>query len=181
MGKNKKELKFRIGDRVKIDMRKEIRVVYEDKINSSGKEQQYKTLMTAEEELEKCTLSPMPEDKRRAVITGMKIFCEGWHYASYQSSPSYFDPVGDYEPGGIDVQKVHYLWCVRFGYVNKEHYFRGEDILRILDSVGSVYNRPMYIPFKDTGWNTSTANRYRKQMSRESKSWPRDSKGRWSK
>lgn len=175
----KKSLTYRIGDHVKVDMTKEVRVIYEKRINSKGVKQDYKTLIKADEEFAKQSLSPMPKDIRKGVITGMKMICNGWHYRSYQSSPSYFDPVGDYEPGGIDVQEIVYLWCIRFGYMNKEHYFKEEDITRFLNTPSQTLTRPMFIPFKDTGWNSSQADQARENMKREVKSYPRDKKGRF--
>lgn len=169
----KRKLKFRIGDTVEVDMRKEASVYYQARKDSNGRMRDYKTLIKAEELLAEQTLSPMISDVRKAVVTGMKMYCNGWFYPPGKFVGfSNMHPDEDPDPGGIDVQETVFLWCVRFGYMNKEHYFFEEDIIK-------VPGKGVFIPFKDTGWNSSLADKGREAMSRESKEWPRDSKGRF--
>lgn len=184
MGK-RKALKFRIGDKVEVDfLRDEVVANYTERNrvyeNSStvGK-QGYKSLCRnwelKEDKKDEGFGYTLPKDIRLGVITGIKVMCEGWHYQAEAYTPGYNSmyPDDPPDPGGLEVVKTHYLWCVRSGYANKEHYFFEEDIKIVVSSDE--------IPFKDTGWNSSMADKGRADMSRWSKDFPRDSKGRWSK
>jgi hypothetical protein len=174
---NIKKLKYRIGDAVKIDLMNEVFPVYED-----VKEKTYRKLVRSKDNYN-FSGSKEKEDIRTGQITGIKTFYEGFvdkAEITTMSSNYYYEDY-DYDPGGIKVEKTIYLWCVRSGYLNKEHYFFEEDIKRFLNPPKIILTRPMFIPFKDTGWNTYNGEKVKKMMSEESKFWPRDKKGRFTK
>ena len=109
-----------------------------------------------------------------ARITGAKLFQEGKYYAGYkpESNPTFLLPTDseDYsDPYLHPITNVE-VWGVRLGYRNKEIHFFPADI-----TVLAEHLHRGDIPFFWTGWN----DRARKQMSDESKDWPRDKKGRW--
>lgn len=187
MGK-KKEIKFRIGDKVEVDaLRNSVMAIYVPKHKPSAngvKERDYRKLVryceTVDDPEGEGAGYTLPSEFKLGVITGIKILCEGWYYAAERTyNYSFMAPDDGPDPGGLEVEKIHYLWCVRFGYANKEHYFFEEDIKRFLNHSSDYLKRPMHIPFKDTGWNSSLVKKCKEGMSRESKNWPRDSKGRW--
>jgi hypothetical protein len=107
-----------------------------------------------------------------AVITGMKQFWEG-EYTPGGGSGIWdnFEPSEPYT--SQDKQVV--VWCVRLGYRNKELYFFEEDII---DATFDPSHAGKDIPyFWSGGWSKAM----REKMSRESKDWPRDKKGRFCK
>jgi hypothetical protein len=112
-------------------------------------------------------------------VTGVKVFHEG-QYRSGNSSRSYsYFGEYDYEPPYVSLDNVVSVWAVRLGYKNKEIYFFEED-LKPYGNTHKIFEQYICfdldnIPYFYSGWN----DHYRKQMSRESKDWPRDSKGRW--
>jgi len=102
-----------------------------------------------------------------AIITGVKLFQEG--YYNKGTSRGIFNPEDEYEAPYLSVHESITTWAVRLGYRNKEIYFFEKD----METIKSSSN----IPYLYTGWN----DHYKEKMSKESKDWPRDAKGRWSK
>jgi hypothetical protein len=123
------------------------------------------------------------DDLVLAKITGVKTFQTGTYHAGsrggyeYEAEPAYFTP-----------DKNVNVWAVRLGYRNKELYFfeaditpfdhKGIEIVTFKQIKDSASNDSLDIPWF---WNGGFPDNYRKQMSRESKDWPRDERGRWSK
>lgn len=103
------------------------------------------------------------------VITGLKRFIEGEYYPASKGGSFYWYEDAEYEPGGVIWEKTITCWGVRTGYLNKELYFFEKDI----EEVDPIHHHD--IPLLETGWNK----KYREQMSRESKEWPRNEKGRF--
>ena len=116
-----------------------------------------------------------------AIVTGVKEFREGKYHAGSTSGHGFLQNYDDYEPAYTTTDNVVFAWAVRLGYKNKEIYFFEED-LKPYGNTHKIFDQYICfdldnIPFLYTGWSDY----YRKQMSRESKDWPRDEKGRWSK
>ena len=107
-----------------------------------------------------------------ARITGVKQLWEG-QYERGSSGPmyGYGGHYEDYEEPYCSQDTEVIVWCVRLGYRNKELYFFAEDIKR-LDFIGMGDDIPYF-------WNGGWSKEIRAKMSRESKDWPRDEKGRW--
>jgi hypothetical protein len=114
-----------------------------------------------------------------AIITGVKVFREG-QYCAGDSNRSIYRPDDDYDPPYLSVKENVTAWAVRLGYKNKEIYFFEEDIKS--KEVHYFFDQYICFPKEDIPYFYNSWNdRYRQQMSRESKDWPRDAKGRWSK
>ena len=160
--------KFRIGQPVKVNLNHRVKVDYDHKNYRRVKrtlEWGYKT------DTDNLVL---------AIVTGVKTFKEGQYYKGSDSVFSYGSSYEDYEPAYLAAQNIVNVWAVRTGYRNKEIYFFEED-LKPYGNTHKIFDQYICfdldnIPFFYSGWNAY----YRKQMSRESKDWPRDEKGRWS-
>ena len=113
-----------------------------------------------------------------AKVTGVKTFQLGQHHAGsswgyeYEAEPAYLAVSGQ-----VDV------WAVRLGYKNKEIYFFEKDIVvtpaneLVLFGEMVCVKVNLDIPYF---WNGGWSEELKKRMSRESKDWPRDKRGRWS-
>ena len=163
----KDKRKFRIGQTVRVNLNHRLKVDYD--------EHNYRRIKRSLE----WGIVTETNDLVLAVITGVKLFQEGRYYAG--SSGGVFEPY-DYEPGYLEVKQSIDAWGVRTGYKNKEIYFFEEDITKVDDkfTTDNFGNKVMLedrlnIPYLYTGW-TSHA---RKRLSEDSKTFPRDSKGRW--
>jgi hypothetical protein len=117
------------------------------------------------------------DDLVLAKITGVKIFQEGQYTAAYTSS-GFLEPPDNEQAYTTNDRSIR-TWAVRLGYKNKELYFFKEDISVV--HVGEIVVFPRKdlknIPYFYSGWT----GHYRKKLSRESKDWARDKKGRWAK
>jgi hypothetical protein len=166
---------FKIGDVVKVDKNKRVDAFYEP-IEKGAKRE--KRVMRRSNYM----ITDPWKDEVKGIITGMKRFLEGEYFApSNARGLSYGGHYEDYEPGGIHHEKTVRLWCVRTGLYNKEIYFFPEDIVLIEKYQAIDFSHKKYpIPQVDNGWSSGCED-YKKQMSRESKSWPRDEKGRFCK
>ena len=160
-----KKRKFQIGEVVEIDKWNAIKILYLPMDEGSRKKR--KTCVRTNHGRENDPYCP--KDIVVGVITGMKRFIEGEYFPPSKPGMSSYDPDYDWEPGGVVQDKIVTCWCVRTGYLNKELYFFEEDIT----VVDPIYKHD--IPMLDAGWN----DRAREQMSRESKTWDRDEKGRF--
>lgn len=98
-------------------------------------------------------------------ITGMKTFQEGQIRGGYKYH-NYYDFEPEYSTPYLDVKDTIKVWGVRLGYINRELYFFEEDIIKIDDRD---------IPYKYVRWTDEE----KEWMSKESKHWPRDEKGRF--
>ncbi|MDY6957871.1 MAG: hypothetical protein SVK08_01805 [Halobacteriota archaeon] len=161
---NTKNLKYKIGDYVTVDLRNEVLVEYTDDLRK---------LVKSKNAYRPSISDTKKEEIRKGQITGIKTFYEGKIKYGVITYPD------DYSPGYLKVSKTIYLWCVRFGYTNKEHYFFEEDISRMLMPARVVFTRNIFIPFKDVGWNTPEGEKAKEIMREESKNYPRDKKGRF--
>ena len=150
--------KFRIGQPVEVNLNHRVIVDYED-----GKHRRVRRAIDWGVHTE-------TNDLVLAVVTGSKLFQEGeYHQGSTGPVYGYGSDYAEYEPAYLKFTENVEVWGVRIGYRNKEIYFFEED-LKITESQENI-------PFFWSGWNSH----YREQMSRESKDWPRDSKGKWAK
>ena len=113
------------------------------------------------------------DDLVLARITGVKCFWEGKYNQGSRAIAGYGSHYEDYEQAYTTQDKQITVWGVRLGYKNKEIYFFPEDIQR-LDFVAMGQDIPYFFcgPYSKD---------YRKKMSRESKDWPRDKHGKFSK
>lgn len=74
----------------------------------------------------------------------------------------------DYEPAYLIVDKKVFVWTYRIGLLNKERYALEKDIELVED-------HPEKLPRLYCGYSDE----YKKNLSKESKKWPRDEKGRF--
>jgi len=158
--------KFRIGQPVRVNLNYRIKVDYDQNYYRRVK----RTLEWG--------IKTETNDLVLAIVTGVKTFQEGQYHKGSSSVFGYGGSYDDYEPAYLVPEKIVDVWAVRTGYKNKEIYFFEEDLV-VTESL-KMFDQWMCFPTKDipyfySGWNDN----YRKQMSRESKDWPRDSKGRW--
>jgi len=88
---------------------------------------------------------------------------KGGYSYGFEFDPNYFIPT-----------QTHLFWQVKFGLLNKPIYVREEDIrLATIDEVEELPKLYMSrCPYSDKD---------RKYLSEDSKNWPRDSKGKWTK
>jgi len=163
--------KFRIGQPVKVNLNHRVKSDYED----GGR---YKRIKRAID----WGIHTETNDLVLAIVTGAKLFQEG-KYNAGSTGPvyGYGSDYPEYEPAYLSFDKSVEVWAVRIGYRNKEIYFFAED-LKPYGNTHKIFEQYICfdldnIPYFWSGWNE----RNRKDMSRESKDWPRDSKGRWSK
>lgn len=155
--------KFKIGQLVKVNLNDRVRSTY-DKDN-------YKRI---------CRQRDLRKDNQEelvlAKITGVKLYYEG------KGSPgSKYNAFQDYNEAHLKVENSVTTWAVRVGYKNKELYFFVEDIQTTKDTLTTTANEvvpteSLDIPYFFTG---PYPKHWREQMSRESKDWPRDKRGRW--
>jgi hypothetical protein len=103
-----------------------------------------------------------------AKITGAKSFQEGKHTRGYASGLGF-----ESEPSYFTFERTVVVWALRLGYRNKEKYFFEEDIKPITRRPTEFLED---IPYLYSGWTKE----YRKKLSRESKDWPRNDQGQWS-
>jgi len=119
-----------------------------------------------------------------ARITGAKRYWEGKYTAGSKMTTGIWDNF-EFEPEGAYTtqDKQITVWGVRLGYVNKEIYFFAEDIVSAGVSV-SVFKQEVFYPDnKDIPyfWNGGWSEHMKAKLGKESKTWPRDKKGRWKK
>jgi hypothetical protein len=168
----KRKTKFTIGDIVKVDLENRVVSRY---IDHDGKIQKVMQRFNQDS-----IFSTRYKEVVKAVVTGLKRFVEGEYYAPERSFYGYGSSYEEYDTGGVIHENTIQCWAVRTGYLNKEFYFFEKDI-RMIQSVDQMYfvndDSRDEIPLLYTGWN----DKYRKQMSRESKDWPRDERGRFCK
>ena len=161
--------KFRIGQPVQVNLNHRVIVDYEDE----GKARRVRRA-------EEWGIHTETNDLVLAVVTGAKIFQEGeYHQGSTGPVYGYGSDYSEYEPAYLKFHNTVEVWAVRIGYRNKEIYFYGED-LKVTESLKCLFDGifpTINIPFFWSGWNSEN----RKKVSRESKDWPRDSKGKWAK
>ena len=151
---------FKIGQLVKVNLNKQVKADYE------GNHRVVKRIV------EWRGYKGETDDLVLARITGVKQFWEGEYTPGYRGSWDHYESEEPYT--SQDNQVV--VWCVRLGYRNKELYYFEEDIHDAQETV--IYPKHgEEIPYVYSGWTDHS----RKKMSRESKDWPRDKKGRWTK
>jgi len=160
--------KFRIGQPVEVNLNHQVVVDYED----GGRYRKVKRAID-------WGIKKETNDLVLAIVTGAKLFREGTYHAGGTSSHGFISNYDDYEPAYLSFDRNVEVWAVRLGYKNKEIYFFEED-LKPYGNTHKIFEQYVCfdldnIPYFYSGWNDN----YRKQMSRESKDWPRDSKGRW--
>lgn len=170
----KRKLKFMIGQPVLVDLNKQAKAGYDGDKRRVRREIEWKEW--------KRQFADQPE---LGVITGMKQFWEGEYNAGQSAGSSYFGYEQEYEQAYTTQDKQVIVWCVRLGYLNKELYFFEEDI-KPNGEIHEFFSQHRCFPMSTVDsipkkWNGGVPERYRKQLSRESKDWPRDEKGRWSK
>ena len=166
--------KFRIGQPVLVNLNHRVKVDYELSKNRRVKR------------AEDWGIHTETNDLVLAIVTGAKLFQEGEYHAGNSAPTGYGSMYGDYEPAYLSFDKNVEVWGVRTGYRNKEIYFFEGD-LKVTESqvmMDQVYKSDPYvcfpasnIPFFWSGWTKH----YQDKMSKESKDWPRDSKGKWAK
>lgn len=161
--------KFRIGQPVKVNLNHRVKADYED----GGKYRRIKRAID-------WGIHTETNDLVLAVVIGAKLFKEGNYNAGSEGGYGLIDPY-DYEPAYLTVKEVVSVWGVRVGYRNKEIYFFEKD-LKPYGNTHQIFDQyicfdMINIPFF---WSGLT-DYYRKRMSVESKDWPRDDKGKWSK
>jgi hypothetical protein len=156
-----KERKFNIGDIVEVDKENRVEAFY------TGEKGDNRVLLRHNHDRQNDL--NVYKEITIGVITGLKRFVEGKYYPSSTSTPSYYSPDYDIEPGGVIHEKTITCWAVRTGYLNKEIYFFEEDITE----VDPIHRHD--IPTLDTGWTKKA----REDMSRWSKGFGRDAKGRF--
>lgn len=161
----RREKKFSIGDVVEIDKWKALKNYYVpiEKGISKTRKEVHRINWGREED------PTRPREICLGIITGMKRFIEGEYYSPSSPIYSYDSYDRDYEPGGVVQDNIVTCWCVRTGYLNKELYFFEEDIQK----VDPIHKHD--IPMLDTGWTNAA----REQMSRPSRDFERDEKGRF--
>lgn len=170
-----RKLKFTIGQPVLVDLNQQAKAGYD------GDKRRVRRQIEWDEGRKMHTNQP-----EMGVITGMKQFWEGV-YQSGSRAPhfGYGGHYEDYEPPYCSQDIEVLVWCVRLGYLNKELYFFEDDI-KPNGEIHHFFKQHLCFPM-DLVWNipkkwTGGWSQYwREKMSRESKDWPRDSKGRWSK
>lgn len=121
----------------------------------------------------------------RGVITGMKQLWEGEYQAASQPGSSYFGYEHEYEQPYCSQDKEVLVWCVRLGYLNKELYFFEGDI-NVNGEIHEFFKQHRCFPMSTVDsipkkWVGGYTKQYIEMIRRESKDWPRDEKGRWSK
>ncbi len=165
---------FRIGQLVQVNMRDEARWGYEDKQRLVMRVRYWNGL----------TGKSSPDEIVRARITGVKVMHEGKYTPAARGfsfeSPAYPD---DSEPAYLEHTNQVVLWGVRLGYRNKERYFFPDDI-ESLGEQHTIFKSEVHYPLEHDipyFYSGPYSSDYREKLSRESKSWGRDSKGRWSK
>jgi hypothetical protein len=157
---------FRIGQVVKVNLNHRVLVQYDEKDYRRVKRRIDWGIKTD-------TNEPV-----LAIVTGVKTFQEGQYNKGSGGHSGYGGMDYDYDPPYVTYDRQVTTWAVRLGYKNKEIYFFEDD----LDSKEVHFFFSQYVAFPNenipyfySSWN----DHYRKKMSRESKDWPRDSKGRW--
>jgi hypothetical protein len=160
--------KFKIGQLVKVNVNNRVEPVYkEDRIR----------LVLRQTEI--YGYNKEPDTLQLARITGVKLFQEGKYQAGSTIFRGYGSSYEDYDPAYLESSNTVTVWAVRLGYRNKEIYFFEEDIIPIDIFIPSVPGEIKEdIPYF---WAGGYSKAYREKLSRESKEWPRDEKGRWSK
>lgn len=161
--KRMKKRRFTIGDIVEVD--KEKRLVPRYIPVAEGASREKRVIQRYNQD---SVHGNAYKEIRLAVITGMKRFIEGEYYPSNTFYDGYNGGM-EVEPGGVIQENIVTCWAVRTGYLNRELYFFEED----LKEVDPIYRHD--IPFLDTGWNDKA----RKDMSRWSKDFNRDERGRF--
>lgn len=163
--------KFRIGQPVEVNLNHQVAVDYED----GGRYRKVKRAI--DWGIKKETNDPV-----LAIVTGAKLFQEGTYHAGGGSSrfSNYGGHYEDYEPAYLSFDRNVEVWAVRTGYRNKEIYFFEQD-LKITESL-KMFDQWMCFPTSDipffySGWTEH----FKKKVSKESKDWARDEKGRWAK
>jgi hypothetical protein len=152
--------KFRIGQPVEVNLNHRVIADYELS--------KYRRVKRAED----WDIHTETNDLVLAVVTGSKLFQEGEYNAGSpgRGVMGYGGHYEDYDPAYLSFDKTVEVWAVRIGYRNKEIYFFEAD-LKVIEFEEWTSN----IPYFWSGWT----DRYREQMSRESKDWPRDDGGKW--
>ncbi len=163
--KMEKKRRFTIGDIIEVDKENRVEAFYMPLTEGASKEKRVLRRHNHDRQDD----PHVYKEVVIGVITGLKRFVEGEYYAPSTSSPSYYNPDYDYEPGGVVHEKTVTCWAVRFGYLNKECYFFEED----LQEVDPIHKHD--IPMLYVGWTDKA----RADMSRWSKDFKRDEKGRW--
>jgi hypothetical protein len=149
--------KFRIGQPVEVNLNHRVIADYELS--------KYRRVKRAED----WGIHTETNDLVLAIVTGAKLFQEG-DYQAGSTGPVYRMDYAEYEPAYLKFTESVEVWAVRIGYRNKEIYFFEAD-LKVIEFEEWTSN----IPYFWSGWT----DRYREQMSRESKDWPRDDGGKW--
>lgn len=148
-----KKTEFNLGDVVIVDYRNRVETIYEE----------YKRILykPASE------VSKFEEvDERKGMIVGARHVQEGdWNKGVYDYEDGYTSP-----PYLSDI-KTKLVYLIRFGLTNKEVMFLEEDI----ELIGTNYWYDFPTRF------VKITEKEREFMSKASKSYPRDSKGRFSK
>ena len=160
--------KFRIGQPVQVNLNHRAIADYED-------EGKIRRVRRAED----WGIHTETNDLVLAVVTGSKLFQEGEYHAGNNAPTGYGSSYDDYEPAYLSFTRNVQVWGVRTGYRNKEIYFFEGD-LQVTESLKCLFDGifpTVNIPFFWSGWNSEN----RKKVSRESKDWPRNSKGKWAK
>ena len=161
--------KFRIGQPVEVNLNHRVIVDYED-----GKHRRVRRAIDWGVHTE-------TNDLVLAVVTGSKLFQEGeYHQGSTGPVYGYSSDYAEYEPAYLKFTENVEVWGVRIGYRNKEIYFFEED-LKITESL-KMFEQYICFPTSNIPFLWRRGPRLDgEQMSRESKDWPRDSKGKWAK
>lgn len=154
--------KFTIGQLVKVNLNNRVDPVYS--------EEQLRLVLR---QTEIYGYKKETDELHLARITGVKLFQEGKYIAGSSVFRGYGSSYEDYDTAYLEHGNTVTTYAVRLGYRNKEIYFFEEDIIRLrcLEERGEI---PYF-------WNGGCPESYRKQLSRESKTWPRDEKGRFCK
>lgn len=112
------------------------------------------------------------DTKVLARVTGIKLFQEG----VYRSEVRYYDYTGynDYSPTYLDVDNTVIVYAIKLGYLNKEIFFNENDMEIVYEDL--FFNKNAKdIPYKYNYWSEHD----RKELSRLSKCFDRDEKGRF--
>lgn len=149
-----KKTKFNLGDVVIVDYRNRVETIYEE----------YKRVLykPASE------VSKFEEvDERKGMIVGARYIQEGyWHRGRYDEEGGWSDP-----PHLTNI-KTKLVYLIRFGLTNKEVMFLEEDIIEEPFTVNWTAFPTRFVKI---------TKEERESMSKASKSYPRDEKGRWTK
>ncbi len=130
----------------------------------------YKVIERHEDEDNNITFKSKEVKPFYAQITGATRRQEGKiHYHKYNHSYiSEFD--GGYEPGYLDVKNTVFVWKVRRGMTNKEIEVFEKDMNYMMNY--AFFKLPLR-------FNSEWTKEAREEMSKISKDFPRDEKGRW--